>query len=134
MPHLAFRRDLEDQNMIIQFARSFPSLEALSMLTLLTFCDIKAVGPATMTPWKSALLENLYRKTREVLVKGTFDKEKVSTLVDRVKKESEKLLGRSISVEEQSGFFSAMPSRYLLAAPPAEIIRHLALWKKFKKE
>ncbi|MDO8462223.1 MAG: [protein-PII] uridylyltransferase [Deltaproteobacteria bacterium] len=133
MPHLAFRRDLEDQNMIIQFAKSFPNLEALSMLYLLTFCDVKAVGPKTMTPWKASLLDTVYLKTREVLVKGAFDKEKVSLLADRAKEEVRKLLTTE-EAKEAELFFKTIPTRYLLATKPSEIVRHLALWRQFKKE
>lgn len=134
MTHMAFRRDLEEQNLIIQFARAMQSLESLGMLYVLTFCDVKAANPDAMTDWKAALLNQLYMKTREVLQKGTFTKEKVSEMVPRVLVE----VLRSFPLEEDREkcreFFAMMPARYLLAAPPSQIANHVELWEKFRSE
>src|SRR5262249_676768 len=84
MTHLALLRDLEEQNLIIQFAKAMQSLEILAMLHVLTFCDVKAANPEAMTDWKAALLDLLYIKARYVLQRGAFTKEKVSEMVQRV--------------------------------------------------
>lgn len=134
MTHLAFRRDLEDQNLIIQFAKSMQTLENLNMLYLQTFCDVKGVSAEAMTDWKSSLLEYLYLKTREVLQKGTFTRERASALVPKVLDEVLKLF----ETEEDQGkcreFFAMMPPRYLLAFSPAQIARHMRLWEKFYED
>ncbi len=127
MTHLAFRRDLEDQNLIIRFARAMPSLAHLNLLYILTFCDVKAVSAEAMTSWKSSLLEYLYLKTRGVLQNGTFTKERASELLPKVLEEVLKL-GKA------EGFFSIMSPRYLLATPPATIVRHAGLWKRFESD
>ncbi len=131
MTHLAFRRDLEDQNMIIQFARAMQNLDLLNMLYVLTFCDVKGVSPEAMTDWKASLLEYLFLKTRAVLQKGTFAKERASALVPKI---LETVLARYAQEEDRAKcrqFSTMMPPRYFLATPPETIARHVGLWEKF---
>lgn len=132
MTHLAFRRDLEDQNLIIQFARAMQNLDLLNRLYVLTFCDVKAVGPEAMTDWKASLIDYLYLKTRAVIQKGAFTKEKVSALTPKILEEVLSLLQTERDQAKCREFFSMMPPRYLLATPPPLIVRHIGLWEKFE--
>lgn len=131
MTHLAFRRDLEDQNLIIQFAKSMQNLELLNMLYLQTFCDVKGVSAEAMTDWKASLLEYLYLKTREVIQKGSFTKERASALVPKVLEDVFKLLGTDHDKIKCREFFAMMAPRYLLSVPPPMIVRHVKLWEIF---
>ena len=70
MSDTAFKRDLEDPETIRGFADRVQSLERLRLLLVLTVADIRAVGPGTWTPWKAALLRDLYWSTEEVLSGG----------------------------------------------------------------
>lgn len=134
MTHIAFRRDLEDQNLIIQFAKAMRNMELLNMLYVLTFCDVKAVSPEAMTDWKASLIEYLYLKTREVLQKGTFTREKASELIPKVLTEVLSLFTDDNEKRKCREFFSIMPSRYLLSASPSLIAHHVRLWEKFLQE
>src|SRR5262249_55442034 len=78
MTHTAFRRDLEDEKTIFDFAKTMGNVNNLKMLYLLTFADVKAVGPDVWNPWKASLLGELYVKTLNVLEemeKGEFQRE-----------------------------------------------------------
>src|SRR5262245_24895984 len=55
MTHTAFRRDLEDEKTILDFAKTMGNVNNLKMLYLLTFADVKAVGPDVWNPWKASL-------------------------------------------------------------------------------
>ena len=57
---IAFRRDTEEPEVVRQFASLFSTEEHLKMLVLLTLCDVGAVSPDTLTPWKEELLWRLY--------------------------------------------------------------------------
>jgi [protein-PII] uridylyltransferase len=60
LSHTAYRRDIEDEKQVIDFALSVGSIGNLKMLYLLTYADTRAVGPEVWNNWKGSLLENLY--------------------------------------------------------------------------
>ncbi len=64
MAHTAFRKDLHDENVVIEFAREARSLEQLQMLFVLTCADLAAVGPGVLNRWKQDLVTELYLKAR----------------------------------------------------------------------
>lgn len=63
MSHLAFRRDLHDEQVVVKFAIEVGSPEVLQMLYLLTAADLAAVGPGVLNQWKTELLTELYQHT-----------------------------------------------------------------------
>lgn len=67
MSHLAFRRNLDDDAVIAQFAAEVGSLEILKMLYVLTCADLAAVGPDVLNDWKLSLLGEMYQRTRDQL-------------------------------------------------------------------
>src|SRR5262249_26113450 len=52
MSHIAQRRDLSDEKVILDFAGCMGSIENLNLLCLLTYADINGVGPGTWNEWK----------------------------------------------------------------------------------
>ncbi len=70
MSDTAFKRDLDEPETIRAFSEKVQSMERLRLLLVLTVADIRAVGPGTWTPWKAALLRDLYWRTEEVLSGG----------------------------------------------------------------
>ena len=70
MAHIAERRDLDDERLIIEFARLVGDEDLLKMLYLLTYLDINAVGPQVWTDWKGTLLWELFIKTHTILTRG----------------------------------------------------------------
>ena len=97
MAHIAQRRDLHDEKMIIQFARQMGKSENLKMLYLLTYADIKGVGPDVWTDWKALLLQELYEKAFQVLERGDFRLEASSETGEKGQEESAGDPGRRIS-------------------------------------
>lgn len=67
MPHLAFRRDLSDPQIILRFASEIGSAELLKHLYLLSIADLAAVGPGVLTDWKLDLLTELFERTNDCL-------------------------------------------------------------------
>ncbi len=70
MSNVAQSRDLADPRTIEAFAKIVQSIERLKMLTILTVCDIRAVGPGVWNGWKGELLRTLYWETEVVLAGG----------------------------------------------------------------
>lgn len=67
MPDLAFRRDITDATVLVDFARLVGAPELLRMLYVLTVADIKAVGPDVWSDWKGELLADLYNRAMQIL-------------------------------------------------------------------
>ena len=71
MSDTAQKRDLTDPRTARDFAATVKSPSRLKLLTVLTVCDIRGVGPNVWNNWKAMLLRNLYADTLEVLTGGT---------------------------------------------------------------
>lgn len=70
MSDVAQKRDIGDPRTVRDFAKAVKSRKRLDLLTVLTVCDIRGVGPGTWNNWKAMLLRQLYRVTAEVLENG----------------------------------------------------------------
>jgi [protein-PII] uridylyltransferase len=70
MSDMAQKRDIADPRTVRDFARAVKTVKRLDLLTVLTVCDIRGVGPNTWNNWKAALIRALYRQTRLVLEDG----------------------------------------------------------------
>lgn len=70
MSDVAQKRDLSDPRTIRAFAKAVKTKERLDLLTVLTVCDIRGVGPDTWNNWKAVLLRNLYNETFDALDMG----------------------------------------------------------------
>ncbi len=125
MAHISQRRDLHDDKMIIQFARRMGMSENLKMLYLLTFADIKAVGPDVWSEWKGFLLQELYEKTYEVLERGNFEMEKRSEKVRNRKRKIVGLLEEEFGSKVVKEVLRQMSTRYLLSHRSKEITNHI---------
>ncbi|WP_240607953.1 [protein-PII] uridylyltransferase [Pararhodobacter oceanensis] len=70
MSDVAQKRDIGDPRTVRDFAKAVKSKERLDLLTVLTVCDIRGVGPGTWNNWKAMLLRQLYSDTATALEKG----------------------------------------------------------------
>jgi len=127
MAHISQRRDLHDEKLILQFSRQMGMSENLKMLYLLTFADIKAVGPEVWSEWKGLLLNELYEKSYEVLERGDFRLEKRSEKVRNRKRKIRGLLEEEYGTKLVKDTLKAMSTRYILSFRSAEISEHLRI-------
>ncbi len=82
MSDTAQKRDIADPRTVRDFAKVMKSRKRLDLLTVLTVCDIRGVGPNTWNNWKAMLLRSLYKQTAGVLENGLED-------LNREKRETE---------------------------------------------
>ncbi len=127
MAHISQRRDLQDLKMISQFAALMGMSENLRMLYLLTFADIKAVGPDVWTEWKGSLLRELYEKAYDALEKNEFYHEKRSEKIRNRKRNIRKALLDDFSESRVNKVINSLHTRYLMSYRSREIIPHLRL-------
>lgn len=127
MAHIAQRRDLHDERMIIQFARQMGKSENLKMLYLLTYADIKGVGPDVWTDWKALLLQELYEKAFQVLERGDFRLEASSERVRKVKRKVVEILEGEYPVAAVKEELKAMTIRHILSNQPEVLAEHVKI-------
>jgi [protein-PII] uridylyltransferase len=70
MSDMAQKRDIGDPRTVRDFAKAVKTRKRLDLLTVLTVCDIRGVGPGTWNNWKAMLLRQLYKLTAEALEGG----------------------------------------------------------------
>ncbi len=73
MSDTAQKRDLSDPRTVRDFAKAVRSVRRLDMLTVLTVCDIRGVGPGVWNNWKAQLLRSLHGMTASALETGLED-------------------------------------------------------------
>jgi [protein-PII] uridylyltransferase len=125
--HIAQRRDLHDEKMIVQFSRQMGKSENLKMLYLLTYADIKGVGPDVWTDWKAMLLQELYERAFEVLERGDFRFEARSERVKKVKRQVLDMLGDEFPGELVKEELKAMTTRHILSNTPKLLAEHVGI-------
>lgn len=126
MSQTAFKRDLEDPNLIRQFCDLVQSPERLRLLLILTVCDIRAVGPDIWNGWKGNLLRVLYRRAMEVLTGGVSAREGVQARVAH-KQDALRAELSDWSEEDWQDFSSLPNTAYWLSFETDVHVRHAQL-------
>ena len=111
-------RDIHDPLAVRDVAHRMETVEHLKALTLLTYCDISAVNPAVMTPWRAAQLWQLYLAVYNELTRE-LEAERIETVPE--------------ARQEQVEFLRGFPKRYLLTHGKNEIAEHIALEERSRK-
>jgi len=120
MAHLAFRRNVDDDSLVVGFARDVGSPEVLRMMALLTAADVAAVGPGTWNKWKADLLGELHFRTL-----GYLDGESPSREAERTRRRLDELLAGRDADDPVRRIALALPVSYLRHVPPERIVEEL---------
>ncbi|MCC5887373.1 MAG: [protein-PII] uridylyltransferase [Gammaproteobacteria bacterium] len=70
MSAVAQRKDINDPDVIAEFAREVRTQERLNYLYALTVADINATNPTLWNSWRATLMRQLYRETSRFLSAG----------------------------------------------------------------
>jgi [protein-PII] uridylyltransferase len=107
MSDVAQKRDLADPRTLRDFAKVVKTRKRLDLLTVLTVCDIRGVGPGTWNNWKAMLLRRLHSETADFLENG-------AEAVNRAKRESEakKALRAALDGWEQKDIRTELARHY----------------------
>ena len=130
----ATRRDLNDEKVVIQCARTIGNVERLKMLYLLTRADSKATGPGAWSEWAANLVQELFFKSLHVLIKGELATPRASHKVSKTHSEVRELIGAHMDDSDIENLFEAMSPRYLMETGPHDIVRHHALVGQLKEQ
>jgi len=125
MSTVVFHRDHNDEKVLDEFAGLVSNTETLRRLTLLTYADVKAVGPGTLTGWKKDQLWDVYVKTYRKLTLGYGEERIDEDDLGFARKLIEALPG-GLDKESFTEFLEGFPLSYL-RTDPIKIYRHFKL-------
>ena len=129
----ATRRDLNDEKIVIQSARTIGTIERLKALYLLTWADSRATGPRVWNEWTSNLVQELFFKVLHILDRGELATPDTSVKLVKMKRKLKKLTADSMKPEIFEKYFEVMSPRYKLSTPVPEAVRHMELVEDLKK-
>jgi [protein-PII] uridylyltransferase len=124
VPDTATRRDLTDENLILDIAAKVGTPGRLAALYLLAKADALATGPAAWTSWRQTLVRELVGRVQRAFERGDMGAELAGRLTERV----ERLRGLLSNEPDRSveRFVLRMPRAYFLAVEPPGAARHFA--------
>jgi [protein-PII] uridylyltransferase len=122
----ATRRDLSDENFIVDVTSRIGDPMRARMLYLLSIADGRATGPTAWSAWKASLLRELFVKVMHVFEQDELASADATDLFERRAAELRAGLGRH-PAEAVDRHISMMPRAYVLSFPSTAMIRHYAL-------
>lgn len=124
----ALHQDIHQPGVIRQFANTIGNMENLKGLYLLSYAELRAVAPGTLTAWKKILLSELYERTFKFLKDpDSLEQQPRATRVGVFK-----ALLRELPVNDIEDHLRQMPKDYLMTASSEEVALHIRLLRSFK--
>lgn len=130
----ATQRDLGDEKVVVQCARSVGNIQRLKMLYLLTWADSVATGPRAWTQWTANLVQELFFKILHTLEKGELATQDASQRVKKNLAQVRRLIGPEMNRADLDLSFEMMSPRYLLQTKPRDIVNHLEMYRVLKEQ
>lgn len=125
----AMRRDLNDENVIVENAVKIGDADRARLLFLLSVADGRATSDSAWTPWKASLVTELFTKALHVLERRDLTTPDAVDLARVRANELRRGLEHHDPAEVEA-HIESMSRAYLLAFAPEELIRQFALMSK----
>ena len=118
------RRDIFDPATVRGFAEKVGTPERLKMLCLLTYADVKAVSPDTLTPWKAESVWQLYIGAANDMIRTVDERLHVNT--------DDEMMAHLRTLVPAAGkrlehFLEGLPRRYLRSYSVEEVLSHMEM-------
>jgi [protein-PII] uridylyltransferase len=128
--YMAERRDIDDPKTIERLAAVVRFPAWLTMLYLLTCADVRAVGPGLWTPWRGALLRELFVRTRFRLAGQPPKPPRRAAVVHRIVQ----VLADPTAAAAAAAHLQGMSDRYVRTTSPQRMAAHLRLIERLREE
>jgi len=130
MNKISQKRDIDDMNTIFEFAKKIQSLEQLKLLFIFTIADMKATGKMIWNSWNKYPLEQLFLKTRRLLLGSSINvNQKIIELMKLKLKKNKGLYPKN----KIDNFLKVLPNEIFLNNNQKKIIKFLKIIQKYKK-
>jgi [protein-PII] uridylyltransferase len=126
MAHISQRRDLTEPHVAAQFATQMENLDALNMLLLLSYSDMKGVGPGVWSEWKGSLLWDLYERAR-LQMAGSEAPPHGPARIAQLREKIMASLEAHLTLSDVDRHLALLPDRYIRTASPEAVANHLRL-------
>lgn len=133
MADIAFRRDITDPELIVNFSRQIGSPDVLRMLYVLTVADVTAVGPGTWTSWKGNLLTEFFDRCLVILSGKRYVFDEQQRIEETRRKVSvclESRQGDEHTVDWVARQLRGFSAYYLTCTPPEQIADDLQVMQR----
>ena len=128
MSHVAQRRDIDDPKTVADFADTVGDPQRLRMLYLLTYADMRAVGPGVLTPWQAVVLHELYGRTLTRLTSGRTERPSRTHLTERLLRLTRDELPR----QAVKAHVAMMSDRYVASTSVQRMAEHLRMLSRLE--
>jgi [protein-PII] uridylyltransferase len=130
MSHTAQRRDIDDPKTVEALAEVCRTPERLRMLYLLTFADMRAVGPGVMTGWQAQILSELFNRVLARLTGGEERRPSRDAVAARVWE----VMHREGARRTVTAHLAMLADRYLATTSPQRIAAHIQLVERLDED
>ena len=120
MNEFALHQDINQPATIEDFAQRIGTPRRLNLIYLLSYAELKAVAPDTWTSSKNVLLAELYRRTRNHLLRPETIMEKPQNTRDAILD----LIENKYTENEINSHLDDMSEEYLGSVRPEEAVQH----------
>ncbi|HVS23531.1 MAG TPA: [protein-PII] uridylyltransferase [Gammaproteobacteria bacterium] len=121
----AQKKDLNDPNVVNEFARTVGDQTHLDYLYVLTVADVRGTNPKIWNSWKDTLFWELYQSTRRALRRGVLNPIDKEELIQGRQTQAERsLLHAGLARERWQLIWSSFTEEYFLRHRPEEIAWH----------
>ena len=126
LSHIAQRRDIDDPKTIADLAVTAGDAQRLKMLYLLTWADMRAVGPGVLTPWQASILHELYRRALVRLTGGRAERPSRVQLAGRLRAAA----GAEQTAQTVKAHLAMMSDRYVATTGVQRMAEHLRMLQR----
>jgi len=126
MSHIAQRRDIDDPKTVADFVATVGDPQRLRMLYLLTWADMRAVGPGVLTGWQAVILHELYARALGELTGGRLERPNRTQLAERL----HAALRREVPLQAVKAHLAMMSDRYIASTGVQRMAEHLRMLER----
>jgi [protein-PII] uridylyltransferase len=131
MAQISQRRDLDDREVIRNFAAQMQSRENVMMLTLLTYADSVGTSDKLWNSFKDSLLWTLLSRTMDLFSGAAELGTAEARQLELLKEEVTQMLPSTFSPDEIGAHFEHLPPRYFQIHSARQIVADLTLAHRF---
>ena len=128
MSHIAQHRDIDDPEVVQDFARLVGTPTRLDYLYLLTVADMRGTNPGRWNSWKASLLDHLHTRTNEALERGLDQPQQQDEVISQRQAEARiQLIKKGFDNDQLNLLWMSLSTDYFLQNSVDAIVWHTGL-------